>query len=92
MDHTPSVNVTENNFTCDICCKVYEDPIIIDCPCKCIMCKKCLRQHWDNMEIQTNDFKIYEFEVLKKCLNNCLVSVNRCLKAEGLSKVMEDIE
>ena len=56
------------------------------------MCKECLRKHWDDMEIQTNDFKIYEFEVLKRCKNNCLVSVNGCLKAEGLSKVMEDIE
>ena len=56
------------------------------------MCKECLRKRWDNMEIQTNDFKIYEPEVVKQCLNNCFVSVNRCLKAEGLSKVMEDIE
>ena len=56
------------------------------------MCKECLRKRWDNMEIQTNDFKIYEFEVVKQCLNNCFVSVNKCLKTEGLSEVMEDIE
>ena len=44
------------------------------------------------MEIQLNDSQLREFEVLKNCLNNCIVSVNRCLRAEGLSKVMEDIE
>ena len=90
MDHTKFF-VKEYNFICNACSKVYNDPLIIDCPCKCIMCEECLRQHWE-MEIQTNDLKIHEFEVLKRCKNNCLVSVNRCLKAEGLSKVMEDIE
>ena len=56
------------------------------------MCKECLKKRWDNIEIQTNDFKIYEPEVVKQCLSNCFVSVNRCLKAEGLSKVMDDTE
>ena len=59
MDHTPSFFVREYNFICNACSKVYNDPVIIDCPSKCIMCKECLRKHWDNMEIQTNDFKIY---------------------------------
>jgi len=44
------------------------------------------------MEIHPNDFKSYEIEVFKKCLNNLFVSVNNCVKATGLSKVMEDIE
>ena len=92
MDHTKSFFVREYNFRCRACFNIYNDPIILDCRCKCIMCRKCLEKRWDNMEIQTNDFKSYEFEVLKQCLNNCFVSVNKCLKAEGLSKVMEDIE
>ena len=57
MDHTPFVNVKEYNLICNVCSKVYEDPIIIDCPCKCIICKECLRKYWD-MEIQTNDLKL----------------------------------
>ena len=92
MDRTESFIVKEYNFKCRVCTDIYNDPIILDCPCKCVMCKECLRKRWDNMEIQTNDFKIYEPEVVKQCLNNCFVSVNRCLTAEGLSKVMEDIE
>ena len=92
MDHTKSFIVIEYNFKCRVCADNYSDPIILDCPCKCIMCRKCLEKRWDNMEIQTNDFKSYELDVLKQCLNNCVVSVNNCLKAEGLSKVMEDIE
>ncbi len=43
-------------------------------------------------EIQTNDSQLHEFEVLKLCLNNNYVSVNRCWKAEGLSEVLKDIE
>ena len=52
----------------------------------------CLAKLWDNLEIQTNDFKSYEIKVFKKCLNNLFVSANNCVKATGLSKVMEDIE
>ena len=92
MDHTKSFFVREYNFRCRACFNIYNDPMILDCKCKCIMCRKCLEKRWDNMEIQTNDFKGYEIEVFKQCLNNCLVSVNKCLKAEGLSKVIEDIE
>ena len=92
MDHTKSFIVREYNFKCRVCTNIYNDPIILDCPCKCILCKKCLKQHWDNMEIHPNDFKSYEIEVFKKCLNNLFVSVNNCVKATGLSKVMEDIE
>ena len=33
-----------------------------------------------------------EVEISKKCLHNYFVSVNKCVKATGLSKVMEDIE
>ena len=44
------------------------------------------------MEIHPNDFKGYEVEISKQCLHNCFVSVNKCVKATGLSKVMEDIE
>ena len=91
MDHTKHFFVKEYNFICNARSKVQNDPIIIDCPCKCVICKKCAVQHWD-MEIQTNDLKLHEFEVLKRCKNNCLVSVNRCLKAEILSIVVRDIE
>ena len=42
MDLSPSVSVKEWNFMCNISSKVYEDTIIIDYPCECIMCKKCL--------------------------------------------------
>ncbi len=91
MDPTPSLSVEEYNFACNICCNVYEDPIIIDCPCKCIMCKKCLSRYWE-MELQTNDSQLHEFEALKRCKNNVYVSVNMCWKAEGLSKVVRYIE
>ena len=91
MDHTKSFIVREYNFKCRVCTENYSDPIILDCPCKCILCKKCLKLHWE-MEIHPNDFKSYEVEISKKCLHNYFVSVNKCVKATGLSKVMEDIE
>ena len=40
-----------------------------DCPCKCIICKKCLSQYWD-MEVKSNELQLREFEVLKRCKNN----------------------
>ena len=92
MDHTKSFIVREYNFKCSVCFENYSAPIILDCPCKCILCKECLKLHWDNMEIHPNDFKSYEIEIYKKCLNNLFVSVNNCVKATGLSKVMEYIE
>ena len=53
MDHTKSFIVREYNFKCRVCTDIYNDPIILDCPCKCILCKKCLEQHW-KMEILLN--------------------------------------
>ena len=91
MEHTKSFIVKEYNFKCRVFTDIYNEPIILDCPCKCILCKKCLEQHW-KMEIHPNDFKGYEVEISKQCLHNCFVSVNKCVKAIGLSKVMEDIE
>ena len=71
MDHTKSFIVKEYNFKCRVCTNIYNDPIILDCSCKCIICRKCLEKRWDNMEIQTNDFKSYELEISKQCLNDC---------------------
>ena len=47
MNHTKSFFVREYNFRCRACSKIYNDPMIIDCPCKCIMCKECLRERWN---------------------------------------------
>ena len=92
MGHTKSFIVREYNFKCRVCTDIYNDPMTLDCPCKCIPCKKCLKQHWHNMEIHPNDFKSYEIEVFKQCLHNRFVSVNNCVKATEFPKVMEDIE
>ena len=77
-----NVEIKLNHFNCMICLDILENPVIVNCPCKCIVCEKCISEYW-KMQIQE----------VKRCICNSEgIIASECREAIGLSRIIKNIE
>ena len=90
-----NVEIKLNHFNCMICLDILENPVIVNCPCKCIVCEKCISEYW-KMQIlpkKQSGKECDEVQEVKRCICNCEgILASECREAIGLSRMIKNIE
>ena len=90
-----NVEIKLNHFNCMICLDILENPVIVNCPCKCIVCENCISQYW-KMQIlpkKQSGKECDEVQEVKRCIcNGEGILASECREATGLSIIIKNIE